>query len=232
MDFGKAFTYMFEDPDWLRKLGIGTAITLVGVLLTPFLIGIIPLLMVTGYTVDVVRNVMIRKERPLPEWEDWGGFLGRGFKIFIALLVWALPIIVLMIPIVISAMLLDQNGRGMEAIGVPIMICGYCLVILWSLFLALITPAIYVRVAATDRIGAAFELGRVWAFTRDNLGHIIVAVLLGIVAGMIAGIGAMLGLVALIIGVLVTIPLASLWQMLVNAHLYGQIGAASVTPVD
>ena len=25
MDFGKAFTFMFEDPDWLRKLGIGTS---------------------------------------------------------------------------------------------------------------------------------------------------------------------------------------------------------------
>ena len=24
MDFGKAFTYMFDDPDWLTKLAIGT----------------------------------------------------------------------------------------------------------------------------------------------------------------------------------------------------------------
>ncbi len=29
MDFGKAFTFMFEDPDWLRKLGIGTAVGVV-----------------------------------------------------------------------------------------------------------------------------------------------------------------------------------------------------------
>ena len=232
MDFGKAFTFMFEDPDWVRKLGIGTILTLIGVLFISFLIGILPLLVVTGYTVQVVRNVMMRRERPLPEWNDMGQLLGEGFKIFLATLVWLLPVLVLMIPITVSAIMMDQNGRGMEAIGVPIMICGYCLVILWSLFVALMTPAIYARIAATGRIASAFELGRMWAFTRDNLGNIIVAILLGIVAGFIAGIGAMLGLIALIIGVLVTIPLASLWQMLVNAHLYGQIAGASVSPIE
>ena len=31
MDIGKSFTFMFEDPDWLRKLGIGTIVTLAGI---------------------------------------------------------------------------------------------------------------------------------------------------------------------------------------------------------
>ncbi len=31
MDFGKAFTYMFQDPNWLGKLGIGTLLMLVGI---------------------------------------------------------------------------------------------------------------------------------------------------------------------------------------------------------
>jgi len=30
----------------------------------------------------------------------------------------------------------------------------------------------------------------------------------------------------------VTIPAATLWQYLVQAHLYGQIGRTSVTPVE
>lgn len=224
MDFGRAFTYMFEDPDWLRKLGIGTAVMLVGVLLTPVLIGIIPLIIATGYTIDVVRNVRRRETYPLPEWEDWGGFLSRGFKLVVAMFVWALPIIVLMIPIFAGMIMMDNNGNGMEAIGVPIVVCGYCLVFLWSLFLALISPAIYVRIASTDRLSSAFELGRVWSFTRDNLGSVIVVLLLGIVVGFIAGIVGMMGLLLLFVGVLITLPAASLWQMLVTAHLYGQIG--------
>ena len=65
MDFGKAFIFMFSDPEWLKKLGIGTLVGLVGLLLAPVLIGIIPLMVVIGYTVVVLRNVMNDVEFPL-----------------------------------------------------------------------------------------------------------------------------------------------------------------------
>ena len=42
MDFGKAFTFMFADPNWLRKLGIGTLVGLLGMVLMPILIGVDP----------------------------------------------------------------------------------------------------------------------------------------------------------------------------------------------
>lgn len=233
MDFGKAFTYMFnEDPDWLRKLGIGTAITLIGILFMPLLIGLIPLIAVTGYTVDVVRNVMNGVERPLPEWEDWGGFFSRGVKVFGAIFVWVLPALLLIIPLAIGSALMDQ-AQGAEGVGLAIVACGSCLVLIWSLFITLITPAIYVRIAATDRFASAFEFGKLWAFTRDNLGNVIVAIILvNIVAGVISGLIAFLGVLALLVGVIITFPLAILWQYLVQAHLFGQIGRYSVTAID
>jgi hypothetical protein len=231
MDFGKAFTFMFEDPDWLKKLGIGTAVGLVGLLLSPVLIGFLPLIMMLGYTVDVVRNVMAGHDRPLPEWEDWGGFLSRGFKVAAALFVWSLPAILLSIPLAIGGALTDQ-GSGGEAIGITIMVCGGCLLFLWAILVTLLTPAIYVRIAATDRFASAFEFGRMWSFTRDNIGNVIVALLLLIVVSMIASVLALLGFVALICGVLITFPLSMLWQYLVQAHLFGQIGKSSITPVE
>lgn len=237
MDFAKAFTFMFEDPDWLKKLGIGTLIGLVGIVLAPVLLGIIPLLVVTGYTIVVLRNVMHGSERPLPEWENWGDFLARGFKVAAATFVWTLPALLLMIPLVIGGMLTDQNQSaaalgGAEALGIGIVLCGTCLMILWGLFVALITPAIYVRIAETDRFGSAFNFAAMWAFTRDNIGNIILALLLLIVVGFIASIVAGLGFIALVVGVLITMPFAMLWQYLVQAHLFGQIGKYSVTPVD
>lgn len=231
MDFGKAFTFMFEDPDWLKKLGIGTLVGLVGIVLSPVLIGLVPLIALLGYTVDVIRNVMAGREHPLPEWEDWTGFLSRGFKVTVAILIWSLPAILLSIPMVIGGAILDQ-GSGSEAIGIMIMVCSGCLLFLWALFVTLLSPAIYVRIAATDRFSSAFELGRMWAFTRDNLGNVIIALLLLIVVSVIASFVAGLGLVALFIGILITIPFATLWQYLVQAHLFGQIGKYSITPVD
>lgn len=233
MDFGKAFTYMFEDPDWLRKLGIGTAIVLISIPLMVLLIGIIPLMIVFGYTIDVLRNVSRGDERPLPEWQDWGGFLSRGFKVVAATFIWSLPIFLLMIPLIIGSMLADQGqGQGGEAVGIVMILCGSCLLLLWALFVTLITPAIYIRIAETDEFFSAFAFGQIWQFTRDNLGNIIVALLLVyVVAALIAAIAGMLGLILLVVGVLITVPLATLWQYLVQAHLFGQIAKNSVTPI-
>lgn len=231
MDFGKAFTFMFEDRDWLRKLGIGTLIGLIGFLFSPVLIGLVPLIILLGYTLDTLRNVMDGREHPLPEWDDWSGFLKRGFRLFAAFFIWALPAILVAIPLTVGGTLTDQDRNGMEAIGAILITCSSCLMILWGLVLTLFTPAIYVRVAYTERFAAAFELGKLWSFTRDNIGNIIIAILLVWVASLVAAVIAGLGVIALVIGVLVTIPFANLWQYLVQAHLFGQIGASSITAV-
>ncbi len=231
MDFGKAFTFMFEDPNWLRKLGIGTLVGLAGIVFTPLLIGVIPIIILLGYTLDTLRNVMDGREQPLPEWEDWGGFLLRGFRLLAALFVWGLPAILASIPLALGSALADQ-GRGTEAVGIILIVCSSCLLILWGLFITLISPAIYARLARLERFSAAFEFGKIWAFTRDNIGNVIIAILLTWVAGLIASLIAGLGLIALLIGIIVTIPFASLWQYLVQAHLFGQVAANSITPVD
>lgn len=231
MDFGKAFSFMFEDPDWLRKLGIGTAVGAVSILLMPFLIGLIPLFMLMGYTIDVLRNVMHGDERPLPEWQDWGGFLSRGFKVVAATFIWALPAVLLMIPLVIGSLLMDQS-QGAEAIGLTIVCCASCLFLIWVLFVTLITPAIYIRIAETDEFTSAFNFGQMWQFTRDNLGNVIVALLLVyVVAGLIAAVLGFVGFLALVVGAIITIPFATLWQYLVQGHLFGQIARYSVTPI-
>ena len=103
---------------------------------------------------------------------------------------------------------------------------------LWGIFIALLTPAIYARVAATNRFGAAFELGRIWEFTRDNLSNVIIAILLVWLASLIAAVLGSLGFMLLCIGAILTIPLASLWQYLVQAHLFGQIAKDSVTAIE
>jgi hypothetical protein len=232
MDFGKAFTFMFADPNWLRKLGIGTLVGLLSIVLMPILIGVIPLIMVVGYTLDALRNVVDGKEFPMPEWNEWGGFLIRGLKLTIALVLWSLPIFIIMIPLFIGTALTGNQNSGGIAFGVLLITCSSCLMFLWGLFFLLISPAIYIRLAVTGRLGAAFEIGKLWALTRDNLGNVILALILVFVAGLIAAVVGSLGMLLLCVGFLVTVPLATLWQYLVQAHLFGQIGRYSVTPIE
>jgi len=232
MDFGKAYTFMFDDPNWLRKLGIGTLVGLLGIVLMPVLIGVIPLLMLVGYTLDALRDVVDGKEFPMPEWNEWGGFLIRGVKLMIALLVWSLPLFIIMIPLFIGTALTGNHNNSGTAFGVLLITCSSCLMFLWGLFFWLISPAIYIRLAVTGRLGAAFEVGKLWALTRDNLGNVILALILVFIAGLIAAVVGSLGLLLLCVGFLITVPFATLWQYLVQAHLFGQIGRHSVTPIE
>ena len=232
MDFGKAYTFMFDDPNWLRKLGIGTLVGLLGIVLMPVLIGVIPLLMLVGYTLDALRDVVDGKEFPMPEWNEWGGFLIRGVKLVVAFFVWSLPLLLVGIPIGLGAALAGNQSNAGPAIGALLMVCASCLAFLWGLFLLLISPAIYIRLAVTGRLGAAFEIGKLWALTRDNLGNVILALILVFVAGLIAAVVGSLGMLLLCVGFLITVPFATLWQYLVQAHLFGQIGRHSITPIE
>ncbi len=233
MDFGKAFTYMFQDPNWLAKLGIGTLLVLVGIFLAPLLIGFVPLIIVGGYSLVALDNVRLGHEHPLPEWQDWGKFFMLGLKAFVALFIWALPMFIGFVPVLAGSVLSDNsNSGGAGAIAALLIICGSCLMFLWGIFIALLTPAIYTRLAATGRFGAAFDLGKLWQFTRDNLGNVIIAILLVWLAGIIAAVLGSLGFMILCVGAMLTIPLASLWQYLVQAHLFGQIAKDSVTAIE
>ena len=233
MDFGKAFTYMFQDPNWLAKLGIGTLLLLVGISLSPVLIGIVPLIIVIGYSLVALDNVRLGHEHPLPEWQDWGKFFMLGLKALAALFIWALPMFIGFVPVLAGSVISDNgNSGGAGAISTLLIFCGSCLMFLWGLFIALLTrpsmPDLPRPIASLRRSSWA----EIWEFTRDNLGNVIIAILLVWLAGIIAVVLGMMGFMLLCIGAMLTIPLASLWQYLVQAHLFGQIAAHSVTAIE
>jgi hypothetical protein len=224
MDIANSFTFMFEDPEWLRKLGIGFLVVLLGALFSVVLIGLVPLIMVLGYILDVTRNVLDGQANPLPEWNDWEGFLRRGLKLAGVLIVWSLPLILISIPLGFGAALAGNGSQSniATAMGSLISLCGVCLALGWGLVFLVFTPAIYIRLARTNRFSSGFEFAKLWAFTRENISNVIVAILLIIVAGLVGGFASIF---------VVTIPLVMLWKMLVEAHLYGQVGARSITAV-
>jgi hypothetical protein len=56
MDFGKAFTYVFEDADWVKKLGIAGLLNIIPILGT---------ILVSGWALNTTRYVIRRLEEPL-----------------------------------------------------------------------------------------------------------------------------------------------------------------------
>lgn len=212
MDFGLAFSYVFQEADWVKKILIAAVL-----LLIPF----IGWAIVAGWAIEITRRV-IRNELPLlPEWNDFGKFLVDGLLLMVIGFIYSLPSTVLngiMQGANAYAQGNLQGGEGdstmmMTAIMV-IMGCLGCIVFSYSVIIGFAMPAAYANFAVKGNFGAAFHFGEIISILRAAPGAYVITFLGSIVAGIIG----MLGLIACIIGVLATIA----YSGVVNSHLWGQ----------
>ena len=225
MDIAKSFTFVTEDERWLEKLGIGVGLVLVSSILAPILIGILGFFILIGYCVRLVQNVRDGVPKPLPEWNRWGDDLVSGLKLAAAMFIYALPIILFSVPMTVGAALTDERNRGgAEVIGWPLMLCGVCLMTLYGIVFTLFQPGITVAFARNESLRSALQLSDIWAWTRRNLSGVLVVTVVYIVASIVISLaGAVVGVILCLVGLIATIPLATLYTYLVQSHLYGQL---------
>ena len=212
MDIGVALTYVTKDQAWLKKVLVG------GLLL---LIPIIGAFILYGFGVRIVRNVMAGDPNPLPEWDDIGGDLSRGFFVWLGIIIWSLPLIILSV----CGSLLDATS---DVGGVLSLFISFCLVVPLSIVVGVfITPTIVGRYAATNEFNSMLQFNDVLATIRGiGVGPYGLFFVLYIVASIIGT----LGIIACFIGVIFTLAYASF----ALAHGIGQMarltpGAATAT---
>jgi len=206
MNFGKAFSYIFEDPEWIKKILIVALVSLIPI------VGQIAAL---GFALEVMRRVINNDPHPLPQF-DFGDFLGKGFKGFIVSLVYAIPLLILMLPIQAAGIIAENNANQelMNIIFIVVScICGG-LFFIYAILFELLLPAAYGKLVTEGTIGAAFKFKEVFALLRKGIVPFLIAFLATIVAGIIAP----FGLIVCLIGVLVT----QVYYFAVMGHIYGQ----------
>lgn len=224
MDVNKSIRYVFDDPQWISKVVIGALLSILGFL-------IVPALILQGYVVKIIRQVMNGDWDGLPEWDDWGGLLRDGFNVFIAELVYTLPFILLMVvgALTTGGAATLAGGEDLTALlatgGTLLFIC---LVFLFAIAFLFLAPAILIQYAIKGELGATFRFGEVFAIIRNNMADILVAFLVTLVAAFavsiiisVLSIVPCLGWIAAVIIGLAVGPYISF----VGGHLYGQIAA-------
>lgn len=206
MNFSKSFTYIFDDPDWFSKL------------ILPILCSLIPVIgtfIMAGYVLHLIRNVAARESRPLPEL-NFGEDLGKGFKWFIVMLVYTLPLILfvglMVIPISVSS---DEAPAVSVILGI---ICGI-VVLAYAIFLWLLTPVAQAHLAVHGTIASGFEISKFTKLFSKNFSEWLLVLVGGLLAALIAPAGGIL----FFIGALITGTYAGL----VVSHLIGQAYAIS-----
>ncbi len=215
MDIGSAFTFMFDDADWIKKILIGGAIVFGALLLSPILVGLVLFFPLLGYMLEVLKNVRQGQPTPLPEWSDFGALFMTGLMVFIISLVYNIPALIFAgIGVVANIVAASGGGDTAEVLGI-VSACLSCVQIVLSLLAYFLLPAGLIRYARYETLGSAFQFGEIFSFISGNLGDYIITVVVAWVAALIS----MLGIILCGIGVFFTY----FWGMLVTGNLFGQL---------
>ncbi len=217
MDIGSAFTYVFDDEEWIKKLAIGGALVLVAMITIPILVGIVILFIPVGYMFQVLKNVRDENPNPLPEWTDFGNLLKVGFFVSLIGIIYNIPVYLFACAAPIVQLLPEMAQMDSDAAGAIafVALCLNCVQIVLSLLIGFILPAAIIKYAQDDNFGSAFKFGEIFSFISGNIGDYIIAVLLSWVASLIG----FFGIILCFIGMFFTM----FWSMLVAGNLYGQL---------
>jgi hypothetical protein len=231
MDIGKALGFVFEDEQWVNKLLLGAAVSLL-----PVFGGIA----VTGYAIAVLRNVEAGKSRPLPDWDELGQYFVDGLMFWVATLIYSIPFLVLACPMALVWILPAVAGDNRDLTAVLASVAGVvtaglgCLALLYAILLWLLSPILQIRYARTGNLASCLRFGEVFRSLFENIGAVIIAQAVVWLAGL-----AVTSVLGTIIGALSIIPIcgwvvgavlglvmlpASVWLMVFASYLYGQIG--------
>jgi Protein of unknown function (DUF4013) len=229
MDLGRAYTFAFEDPEWASKVGLGALMSMVPGLN----------LVVLGYEVQVARNVARGDARPLPPWNQLERLFVDGFWLWLAQLIYALPVLGLagcgflaLLPTFFFALqgqTDEQTGpRFVLFVGVFLIELTGLMVV--SFIMGLVFPAVTAQYVRRGQFGACFRFGEMWRLAVDNLstylllwlgvwvagvGLSLVVAAVGTIANFIPCFGTFLYLALLGAGVF------AIW--LISGHLTGQL---------
>lgn len=217
MSLGRGLRYIFADPNWIVKVLIGSLLTLVPILNFA----------ATGYMFEVVREVAAGRDTPLPEWNNFGDKLLRGFIGAVIGFLWTLPVLILACPMGIIAGVSGSNAPdGTPSTSASLAIgCLGILVLMVSLALTPLALAAQARYAVTNDFSAALP-GAVLQQVRSNLGAWLS--MFGALIGIGVGVGivaALLIVVTVGLALCLLVPLAfvfGFYYVLAQAHWMGQ----------
>ncbi len=215
MNFGLAFSYVFKDEEWFKKVALPALCSLI-----PVVGGFVAL----GWALKATKHVIDgNEEHALPELE-FGADLGRGFMAFLINIIYTLPVILFS---GIAGMLFGFGSDADQTVQIILFILGGCLGLLGllvGLLIAFMSVAGLANYVAKGKFGAAFQFKEIFAMLKKSF----VSWLLVIVGQVLAvGIIGPLGSIACGIGMFLTLAYGNA----VVAHLLGQAYNQSASPV-
>ncbi len=230
MDIGKSFTFPFEDEQWISKLGIGAAVTLVPILNFAW----------SGYMVELIQNVTNQDPKPLPAWDNLEKKFLNGLILFAVGLVYALPIlIVFCLPLGLfglSGLLsgnrdLQDTARTIASAGGVLFYCLLCVFLLYGAALSIVYPAVLLQFSRLGTFASCFKFREIFEMISKRMdlfftawGVSLAASLgVGLISGAVNALFAWIPCIGWVVGMVVVLA-STVYSSVVYSHLFGQFG--------
>jgi len=188
IDLNQIFLFPFKDAISRKYLLIGCGVALAG-----FIVPLVPYLVLLGYAARIVKQIFNHESPHMIPWDDWGKMLEDGVRMFAVRMVFSLPILILVIPLVfiglgmplILGSINSSDTDLMIIIFSIIMIAGMCLIIPISIPLTAVIPAAEMNVIDKCEFTAGLRFREWWVVFRANLGGFIAAFVIYYVVSML-----------------------------------------------
>jgi hypothetical protein len=188
IDLTQTFTFPFKGDGAWKHFLIGCLVSLAA-----FIIPVIPFLVLYGYAVRIVKQIINAEPPHMVEWDDWGGMIKDGAKLFGIRIIYAIPVLILAAPLFISAIVMpfiigDGNNSHFNVIFPILMVVMFgsiCILIPVSFVLAFITPAAEMYMVEKGEFSAGFRIREWWTILRANIGGFVAAVVIFYIATMV-----------------------------------------------
>ncbi len=220
-ELGRVLGWATRDPEWLSKVLIGAACMLGGFL-------VLPTLAMLGYKLRVARH---QREHPgatpMPAWDDWGALIADGFRLWVATVLPGLAV-GLAAGVLLSAVggvvfLVASSGGGQGGGGPPPglqlafmlgVFAFYGFIIVLSLLLMYVMPAIELEYLETESVLSGIRLGALWRRIASDPVEYLVMFVYHYLLQLIGSLGA----IACFVGMFFTVP----WFLMTDGALLGR----------
>jgi hypothetical protein len=208
------------------------------VMLAAFIIPVVPTVLLMGYTVKIMRQIILEKKSPsMPAWQsgDWSEMLIDGLRLYGAQLVLMSPLLLLMGCGAIFILggsfgfsaLNDERLRSfLPAAGILFFIGIFCILIfsLLSLPFSIFIAAATGHVAAKRSFSAAFEFREWWLIFRAAIGQFLISYVVVLAASFIFALVIQIAMITILLICIVPFLMIpyTVYLMLVSNALYAQ----------
>ena len=219
-DLNYLLTFPIKDTNARKQFLIGALVYLLA-----FIIPILPILVITGYMVQIVRQVMRNEQPHMEPWGNWQEMFIDGAKLFAVRMVYMLPFFILFIPFTIGMFafpfLAASGDKTLEQIAYlfPLLSIGVLALLMpVSLIIGLLVPVAEIHSVANSEISAGFQVRAWWAILRANFGGFLLALAISFAVSFALMLITQFAMMTLILICLLPLimPIISMYMMLVT----------------